>query len=547
MKNFKALFFLTIFFGNNSLFAQQTVGLFSNTIDSYNGYTLFAPMASTTTYLIDNCGEKVHSWNSTYKPGLSAYILENGTLLRTRNTNNTTFTAGGSGGGIEMIDWNGNVIWDYTISSSSECQHHDIEYLPNGNILVIVWDSKTSTEATQAGRTTSGATLWSEKIIEIQPDLIGGGGTIVWEWKAWDHLVQDFDNAKDNFGTVSTSPELFNINFTSGNPTNKDWLHINSIDYNAEFDQIILSSHTFSEIWIIDHSTSTAQATSHIGGTFNKGGDLLYRWGNPQTYDQGTAGDQLLFKQHDAYWIADSLTDGGMIMVFNNQAGTPQNYSEVNIIDPPVDASGNYTYSGTTYSPLTFHWTYQSSTPTDFYASNISGAQRLPNGNTLICDGPAGTFVEIDYTGNTVWEYINPVSQSGIIAQSNPITQNIVFRSYRYPINYNGFNGQTLTPQGYIESGSTFSCSLFTTGINDNSFEIETSVYPNPFYNQITIEGNEVELKEIIIYNTLGQNVTALTQKIMSKENKIVIDLSNLNKGIYYIKTKTTANKVYKQ
>ena len=234
-------------------------------------------------------------------------------------------------------------------------------------------------------------------------------------------------------------------------------------------------------------------------------------------------------------------------MAFNNQAGTPQNYSEVNIIDPPVDASGNYTYSGTTYSPSTFHWSYQSSTPTDFYSSNISGAQRLPNGNTLICDGPAGTFFEVDYTGNTVWEYINPVSQSGIIAQGNPVTQNIVFRSYRYPINYNGFNGQTLTPQGYIESGSTFSCSLFTTGINDNSFEIETSVYPNPFYNQITIEGNEVELKEIFIYNTLGQNVTALSQKIMSKENKIVIDLSNLDKGIYYIKTKTTANKVYKQ
>jgi hypothetical protein len=199
LKNLKLLFMLTANFGNNFLFSQQTVGLINNTIDSYNGYTLFAPMTGTTTYLIDNCGEKVHSWNSAYKPGLSAYILEDGTLLRTRNTNNTTYTAGGSGGGIEMLDWNGNVIWEYTISTSNECQHHDIKYLPNGNILVIVWDSKTQVEATQAGRTTSGTTLWSEKIIEIQPDLINGGGTIVWEWNAWDHLVQEIQQMKIGF------------------------------------------------------------------------------------------------------------------------------------------------------------------------------------------------------------------------------------------------------------------------------------------------------------------------------------------------------------
>lgn len=216
MKNVKILFLWTFCLGTNSLLAQQTVGLFSNTIDAYNGYTLFAPMTSTTTYLINNCGEKVHSWNATDKPGLSAYLLENGSLLRTINTGNTTFTAGGSGGGMEMLDWNGNVRWNYTISNALECQHHDIAYLPNGNVLMVVWDSKTAAEATQAGRTTSGATLWSEKIIEIQPDTINGGGTIVWEWKAWDHLVQDADSTKDNFGNVSASPELVNVNFTSG-------------------------------------------------------------------------------------------------------------------------------------------------------------------------------------------------------------------------------------------------------------------------------------------------------------------------------------------
>jgi hypothetical protein len=531
MKSFNLFFLLAILPVNNSLFAQQTVGLFSNTINSYNGYTLFAPIASTTTYLIDNCGEKVHSWSSTFKPGLSVYLLENGTLLRTRNTTNTTFSSGGSGGGIEMIDWNGNVIWEYTISSSLECQHHDIEYLPNGNILVVAWDSKTQAEADQAGRTTSGTTLWSEKIIEIQPDLINGGGTIVWEWKAWDHLVQDSDNTKDNFGTVSSSPELLNVNFTSGNPSAEDWLHVNSIDYNTEFDQIILSSHSFSEVWIIDHSTSTADAASHSGGNNNKGGDLLYRWGNPQTYNQGTVADQLLFKQHDPNWISDSLTDGGMIMVFNNQVGSPSSHSEVNIINPPVDMNGNYSYAGLAYSPSSFQWSYQSSTPTNFYASNISGAQRLPNGNTLICNGPSGTFFEVDYSGNTVWEYINPVSQSGIATQGSTVNQNNVFRSYRYPINYSGFSGHPLTPQGYIESGSTFSCALFTTGMNDQSLKIETTLYPNPAQNSITIAAS-IQLKSISIYNVIGE----LIVEQLTTEKSSTINTTELPNGIYIAK-----------
>ncbi len=291
MKNLNLFFLLTFLCGTMTLSAQQTVGLFQNTVDAYNGYTLFAPLGSTTTYLIDNCGELIHTWSSSYRPGQAVYLLEDGTLLRTGNTNNSTFNAGGKGGIIEMIDWDGNVIWDYTISSTTECQHHDIEYLPNGNILAVVWDAYTSAEATAAGRTTSGSTLWSEKIVEIEPDLINGGGTVVWEWKAWDHLVQDENAAADNYGSVAEAPQLIDLNYVFNNASNQDWLHINSVDYNPDLDQIVLSNHNFSEIWIIDHSTTTLEASGHTGGNSGMGGDLLYRWGNPQAYDQGDADD----------------------------------------------------------------------------------------------------------------------------------------------------------------------------------------------------------------------------------------------------------------
>ncbi|MGJ8661782.1 MAG: aryl-sulfate sulfotransferase, partial [Bacteroidota bacterium] len=500
MKHLLLLSLVTILLNQSNTFSQQTVGLFSNTVDSYDGYTMFGPIGSKTTYLINNCGEKVHSWESNFRPALVTYLLENGVLLRSRNTGNSTFSGGGSGGGIEMLDWSGNVIWEYTLSTNTQCIHHDIEYLPNGNILAIVWDAKTDVEATQAGRELSGAFIWSEKIIEIQPDLINGGGTIVWEWSTWDHLVQDFDSSKDNYGTVSTSPQLVNINYSFVNQQQPDWLHFNSVAYNADFDQIIISNRNFSELWVIDHSTNTLEAASHTGGQYNKGGDLLYRWGNPQTYNQGTASDQLLFRQHDTHWISDSLTDGGKILVFNNQIGS--NYSQVNVINPPVDPNGNYMYSGTSYLPLAFDYTYEAPIPTDFNAPNISGAQRLPNGNTLICDGPSGKFFEVDSAGNEVWNYISPVTQNGIVAQGDPISQNSVFRAYRFAPTFSGFAGHNLIPQGYIENGSTFTCNLYSVGVDENSLINSINIFPNPTNGILKIQGENLNIEQLEIFNT---------------------------------------------
>jgi len=160
------LIVLTIMIMNN-LYSEQTVGLFFNTPQSYDGYTLFSPTASKTTYLIDNCGEKVHSWTSTTTPGNIAYLLDNGILLRTGRTYNPYFTAGGNGGLIQMLDWESNIIWEYYISDSIQCQHHDIEPLPNGNILALVWVSHTQDEIIQAGREIQMLELWSEKLIEI--------------------------------------------------------------------------------------------------------------------------------------------------------------------------------------------------------------------------------------------------------------------------------------------------------------------------------------------------------------------------------------------
>ena len=529
---------LVLLFSSIIFHAQQTVGLFLNTPESYNGYTMFAPLKNTTSYLIDNCGEKVHSWDSSYIPAASAYILEDGTLLRTGYVGNTIFVAGGNGGIIEMIDWDGNVIWDYTLSSTTELLHHDLEYLPNGNILAIVWDLKTQEETSQAGRTDASDSIWSEKIIEIQPNLSTGESTIVWEWKVWDHLVQDVDANLDNYGTIASSPELININFHGGDPKT-DWLHINGIDYNEDLDQIVLSIHTFSEIWIIDHATSTAEAASHSGGNQNKGGDLLYRWGNPQAYNQGSSVDQQLFKQHNPNWIDNSFLDEGMIMVFNNQAGGQGISSTVNTINTPVSVSGSYTYTGGAFEPTNFHWTYEAATPTDFYAGFISGARRLPNDNTLICQGPVGKFFEVDYNGNIVWEYVNPVNDVGPVTQEDLPGQNSVFRATRYASDFSGFTGKDLTPQGYIETGSTFECDLYL-GIDEELVETEISIFPNPVNDKLNIH-SENQIDSILIYNSIGEVIA----RSYPNSNDAILDLSNFVNGIYFSQIKTKNEKRY--
>ncbi len=524
----------------NAVHAQQTVGLFAQTPNSQDGYVLFSPVAYTETYLIDKCGKSVHNWSSSYVPGLSVYLLEDGSLLRTGNTINTSFNGGGRGGVIEKYDWNNNRIWSYTISTTSQCQHHDICPLPNGNILVIVWEKKNATIATDAGRDPEliQVAVWSEKIIELQPSGTNSA-TIVWEWHAWDHLVQDFDNTKANFGVVSDHPELINLNF---NPTAnvQDWLHINSVAYNPALDQIVMSVHNFSEIWIIDHSTSTAEASTHSGGNSGMGGDLLYRWGNPQTYNRGVSSDQKFFRQHDAQWIPQGYPDENKILVYNNGLGRPEGgYSSVEIIEPPVNGNGNYSIvSGQPFLPLASSWTYTAPVQSDFYSAIISGAQRLSNGNTLICEGTEGHLFEIDANKNIVWDYINPVSADGAINQGDDPVNLSVFRCTLYEPDYPAFTGKDMTPDNPIElnptPGPCDNLTLINSDIEEGS---PILIFPNPFVDVLSIKANEnIDNATIEISDVTGKIFFSEKNVYLKQNRAFEVKIKNyLASGLYFV------------
>ena len=322
--------------------------------------------------------------------------------------------------------------------------------MPNGHVLALMVERKSREEAIAAGfdgNSLRDNYLVPDAVVEIEP-ILPKGGRIVWEWHVWDRLTRDADPA--------AHPELVDPK-GSGRGIPAFWNHMNSLDYNASLDQIVLSVRGNNEIWIIDHSTTKAEAAGHTGGRSGKGGDLLYRWGNPAAYRRGADADRQLVQQHDAQWVPDGYPGAGHITIFNN--GYERGWSSLEEIVPPIDANGRYLLApGKAFGPEKPVWHHEAKTRTDFFSSEISGAHRLPNGNTLVCAGVIGNLFEVTPTGETVWQYVNPMVRDGILAQGELPGKdvrghlwNAVFKVHRYAPDYPGLKGRDLTPKGVIE------------------------------------------------------------------------------------------------
>ena len=427
---------------------SNTLGTLLHDAGALKGYTLFT--IHKTTYLIDNCGRVMKQWVSAYERGGAFCLMEDGSLLRAGKIDNPDMSYGGIGGILEKFNWDGDLTWSFRYSSSTYSQHHGLVPMPNGNILFLSAHKRSRDEALLAGRNPENLSeegLYDERIVEIKPSGTTTG-TIVWEWSIWDHLIQDLDTDKDNFGIIYEHPGLLDINFLGSSTGDMDWLHFNAIDYNASLDQIVISSQKLGEIYIIDHSTTTEEAQSGSGGNSGLGGDIIYRWGNPVAYQHGEAGHRQLFGQHNAHWIPSDLPDGGKLLIFNNGLGRNTDYSSIDILNAPNLETYNYVYNqGQPFGPQIAEWTYIDPVdPTKFYSKILSSAQRLPNGNTFICEGTKGAFFEIDKDQNIVWKYINPITNKGNRLNQGDAAISNVFQALKYSPDYMGFSGKDLTP-----------------------------------------------------------------------------------------------------
>jgi len=314
---------------------------------------------------------------------------------------------------LQKYNWDGLLLWTFIFEEGECLIHHEQVILPNGNILAICKETIIAGENIYFNED-----LVIDKIIEIEP-LDNDQANIIWEWHFYDHLIQDYDPNMLNYGIISENPQLFNINAYN---LLGDFTHLNCVDFNSELNQIIFSSRSLNEIFIIDHSTTTEEAKSHIGGIYGKGGDFLYRWGNPINYNRGDFGDQKLHAPHAVNWINSDYPGGGNILLFDNEYDV--SISAIIEFQPPILSNGLYSLDANEpFEPNEYTWINHSS---NYYSLSHSGAFRMPNGNTLITIFGVPplyeiNIIEIDENGVLQWEYLGSF---------------ITFRASKYPYTY---------------------------------------------------------------------------------------------------------------
>jgi len=455
--------------------------LFCNTNKALPGYTLFG--VGNRTFLLDLDGRVVHTWPL----GTNPHLLDNGNIVDASKDDPSGFQ------GFKEVDWDGKTVWEYTEKRENYAPHHDWVRIFNKKLnapttLYIANKSISYDQAVAAGADPKKASQEGgqmDAVVEVDMQ-----GNVIWEWGFFDHVVQDLDPSKPNHvgagKTVADHPGRININMP-GRPLRRDWLHCNSMDYNAESGHIVINS-VQGELYVVDHDDTfvAGDPKASIAKAAGRAGDFLYRFGDPARYAQGdpprvlenwdsaTSGHKQMGGAHDVHWIRPGLPGAGHLMVFNNGQylfqRTPR--SSILEINPFLDASGRDTgkyvnppdagYRRETYDKDTHNqprqiskqvvWSYSSVNSHGFFSHIGSSGQRLPNGSTFICSDTEGHFFEVTAKGELAWEYINPVTRDGPVKTLGDVLPmvNSVFRAYRYSLDHPAFKGRDLTPNGTI-------------------------------------------------------------------------------------------------
>jgi hypothetical protein len=366
------------------LSAGNTTFLNKELVDT--NYILVNDAGNNFVYLMSKNARVLHQWNlNGGNLGNDCYYLEDGRLLAMVESDDPKILLGGYGGKVQLLKADGTELWSFVHSTEDYIIHHDAELLPNGNILTMTWEKHTAEEALANGYKLD-VDLFPDGLIEIDPTT----NEIVWEWRLWDHMVQDHDETKANYGQIVANPQLVDINYNQRE--DGDISHANGIAYDPEKDIIYLSANFYSEVWVIDHSTTTEEAASHTGGQYNKGGDLIYRFGNPMAY-KNTHGQRLFHNNHYPNLLEGA--DEGNMLIFSNGGDLMQStvyelqLPSVFNLDPNLDNE-----------PVVL-WSF---TDEELFSAKVSGAEKLPNGNILITEGDYGIW-EVTQNKEVVWKF----------------------------------------------------------------------------------------------------------------------------------------------
>ena len=314
--------------------------------DVFDGYTLYTETDPNITYLIDNDYNVINEWDNECIPASMASLQPDSTLIYPcRQDDYVISGVAAAGGRIIKYDWEGNILWDWQCDWEYQL-HHDIEITPNGTILAVAMEDIDG--------------FRPDVVLEIEPVGLNDAN-LVWVWKVSEHMSDELDN-----------PYTF---YSHAGYNQLDWNHFNTVSLN-EYGNILLSSRNWCEIYVIEWRSNN---------------DLLYRWGNPQTY--GGIGEQVFYAQHGVNQIPIGYPGEGNIIVFNNMSN--QEVEDGSSII--MEFTPNFeTFEGEIV------WTFEE----DFYARKQSGVFRLPNGNTFVSVSDSeGNMFEVTYDGEIVWEH----------------------------------------------------------------------------------------------------------------------------------------------
>jgi len=370
---------------------------FYNPLKADDGYTLFAPQGDCDVWLIDMEGHIVHRWKMPYVPGSHGILLPNGNLLFAGRTTSNPKELGlpqeCSGLGGIFLE----VDWDGNLVWKAEVpyQNHDFQAMDNGHIIFNSFHPSGFLPDKLAARVKGGrpGTEFNGKILGDSVFEIARDGKTVWEWRAYEHLDPEID--------TMCPMESRTV-----------WPYINSV-WVCKDGNILLSTRHLSQATKIDYQT----------------GKIIGRYGKGR-----------IAHQHDCREL-----DNGNILIFDNGSHRHNygpSYSRSVEIDPNTDE---------------IVWEYKADPPSDFYSAICGGNERLPNGNTVICDTWKGRIFEVTAEGELVWEYISPFTGW----RSMGMYSNWMWRAHRYSRDYPGLKGKDLDPARFPWENRVFGPDAF--------------------------------------------------------------------------------------
>lgn len=355
-----------------------------NPSKAFQGYTLFGPMGSNEVFLVDMEGRFVHRWRAPHPLSLHGKLLSNGHLLVGQRIPDGPIIDMPGSGGLLL-----ELDWDSHVAWTYEdlyINSHDWDRMDNGNTLIAHWMPVPKGIAAKV----KGGLPGSEREGVMWGDCfreITPEGKVVWEWVSYEHM--DFEN--DVICPLCGREGCIYVNSLVALPDGN----------------ILTLFRLINTVAIIDKAT----------------GGFKWKWGS-----------EVLGHPHNP-----TLLENGNILLFDNgfhrkMHGWLLSYcSRVLEVNPRTNE---------------IEWEFKGKNPFDFYAHIISGTQRLPNGNTLICDGTKGRIFEVTREKEIVWEFISPFYYPYRGAEAFGIN-NFVFRAYRYDADYEGLKGRDLSPERF--------------------------------------------------------------------------------------------------